>query len=331
MTDGGGEAALLEARDLRLVFPRAAGGELTALFDVSFSLAAGERLGVVGESGAGKSLLAFALINLVAAPGRVVGGQVLFAGEDILAAPPERLRRLRGREIAMIFQDPMTTLNPVLTIGEQLAECARAHLGASAARAGEIAAQKLREVALPALAARMDAYPHELSGGMRQRVVVAAALMADPKIVVADEPTTALDVTIQAGVMRLLRGLAERRGLGLILISHDLGLISQNTGRVLVMYAGRVVESGPTRQVVAEPSHPYTRGLIAALPERARERRFFQIPGAMPPLARMPGGCPFHPRCFAADDRCRVETPLLRDLGGGRFAACHHIEKARAG
>ena len=314
---------LLEVRNLRVEFP-VRFGTLSALRDVSFSLDAGRALGIVGESGAGKSLVAFSLLNLLAPPGRVVGGEVIFEGRDLLKLPPEELRKIRGGRMAMIFQDPMTTLNPVLTVGEQLAECLLAHQNVSAREARRAAEERLREVAIPDPAARMDSYPHELSGGMRQRVVIAAALMTAPALIVADEPTTALDVTIQAEIMALLARLRRTRNMALILISHDLALVSQAADEALVMYAGKAAERAPAAELIARPLHPYTRGLLGALPDNADANgRFRQIPGAMPPLSAVPTGCAFHPRCPRAQALCRENDPPIRGAGNGREVACH--------
>ena len=301
-------AALLSAENLRVDFLRRR-GSLSALRDVSFSLSAGDRLGIVGESGAGKSLAAAALLNLIPPPGEIAKGKVVFEGRDLLSLSSAELREVRGRRIAMIFQDPLTTLNPVLTIGKQLTECLQAHGIASGVDAKRIAIARLREVSIPSPEERMRAYPHELSGGMRQRVVIAAALICDPSLIVADEPTTALDVTTQADIMSLLAALCESRGMALILISHDLGLVSQITDDILVMYAGKVAERGKTAEVIAKPRHPYTRGLLSSLTRREAGGRFYQIPGNMPPLDAIPRGCAFHPRCEFAKERCRAESP----------------------
>ena len=311
---------LLQANDIRLEFPQPHGA-LLALRSVSFSLAAGERLGVVGESGAGKSLLAHTLVNLPPPPGRIVGGEVLFEGEDLLALPPAKIRRIRGRRIAMIFQDPMTTLNPVLTVGEQLTECLEAHGIAAGAQARQLAVKRLRDVAIPSPEERMRAYPHELSGGMRQRVVIAAALITEPALIIADEPTTALDVTTQAEIMALLTSLCRQRGMSLMLITHDLSLLAQTTDSIMVMYSGLVIERGATAQVTHAPQHPYTQGLLASLLQRDGNR-FYQIPGNMPPLAAIPSGCPFHPRCAHAKPRCTEQQPSLTATATAAVA-CH--------
>ena len=310
---------------LSLVFPSEDGPPLPALTDVSFTLAPGERLGVVGESGAGKSLLASAVINLVAPPGKITAGTVRFAGRNLLALPQKEMRKARGRKIASVFQDPMTTLNPVLTIGDQLTEILAAHRIAQGADAENIALQKLREVAIPSPDKRMRAYPHELSGGMRQRVIIAAALIAEPDLIVADEPTTALDVTTQAEIMHLLVSLCAARRMALILITHDLGLLAQTTDSIMVMYAGRVVERGPTAEITRAPRHPYTRGLLAALGGRNAEGRFAQIPGNMPPLSAIPAGCAYHPRCPHARDKCRSDIPAM-SAQTGPAVSCHFAD-----
>ena len=308
---------LLSARDLHVGFRRRH-DILPALRGVSFSLSSGERLGIVGESGAGKSLAAAALLNLIPPPGQITGGEVLLEGRDLLSLPPEELRRVRGRRIAMIFQDPLTTLNPVLTIGRQLTECLQAHEVADGENAQQMAIARLREVAIPSPEERMHSYPHELSGGMRQRVVIAAAMICNPALIVADEPTTALDVSVQADIMALLARLCESRGMALILISHDLSLVSQMTDKILVMYAGRIVERGATAEVISRPRHPYTRGLLASLTRRAAGGKFYQIPGQMPPPDALPQGCAFHPRCDFARAICKQKTPL-EESG----VACH--------
>ena len=319
---------LLEIKNLQVEFS-ARGKIFPALRGISLSLEAGERLGIVGESGAGKSLAAFAVLNLVPPPGRISGGEILFDGRNLLRLSPSELRAIRGDRIAMIFQDPMTTLNPVMTVGEQMTETLKAHRRISNAEAQRLAVAKLREVAIPSPQSRFDSYPHELSGGMRQRVVIAIALLADPSLIIADEPTTALDVTIQAEIMALLAHLCEARGASLILITHDLGLVSQATDRAAVMYAGKIAEVGKTEELINRPRHPYTKGLLDALPKPnpdSANRRFRQIPGTMPSLAQMPNGCAFHPRCEFADDICRRgESPPSREIAN-RIVACHFAD-----
>ncbi len=322
--------AILEIRNLEVRFPMR-GGELTAIRDVSFSIDRGERLGIVGESGAGKSVAAFAILRLIGRPGYISGGQILFKGNDLAALSPEQLRRFRGNQITMMFQDPMMTLNPVLTIGTQMIECLQTHKGMGKQEARAVAVEKLRAVAIPSPEARIDQYPHELSGGMRQRVVIAIALLTDPAIIIADEPTTALDVTIQSEIMALLLELCESRQVALILITHDLGVVAEVTRRAIVMYAGRIVEEGPTRHIIEQARHPYTHGLIDALPERTRPgQRLNQIPGSMPSLMQIPTGCAFHPRCEYARELCRREVPGYTRFDHSRVA-CHRVAALEKG
>lgn len=321
---------LLTVSNLQMTLTLADGAVLPALRAISFSLARSERLGVVGESGAGKSLLAQAIINLPPAAATIPAGEVWFGGNNLLGITDEALRQIRGRRIATIFQDPMTTLNPVLTIGEQLTEALDAHGIAErkSKDARERAIARLREVAIPEAAERFYAYPHELSGGMRQRVVIAAALITEPALIIADEPTTALDVTTQAEIMALLTALCQKRQMGLILITHDLSLLSQTTDSIMVMYAGRVVEYGATAQVTRAARHPYTRGLLAALQNHDARGRFYQIPGNMPPLSAIPPGCAFHPRCTYARDACKQTPPPLQSNNTALSAtACYRSDE----
>ncbi len=314
--------ALLEINHLEVRFPLRS-GELTALRDVSFSIRRGERLGIVGESGAGKSVAAFSILNLISRPGYIAGGEILFDGKDIARMNEKELSAIRGNRITMIFQDPMMTLNPVLTIGTQMIECLRTHRGMSDKEALKVAVDKLEKVRIPSARARIDQYPHELSGGMRQRVVIAIALLTQPDLIIADEPTTALDVTIQAEIMALLLELCEQENLALILITHDLGVVSQVTQRTIVMYAGRIIEEGPTRQIITQPRHPYTEGLIHALPENSKSgQRLNQIPGSMPSLAEIPSGCSFHPRCEHSMPVCLKQIPEFSGSEHSRVA-CH--------
>ncbi|SFM40426.1 ABC transporter ATP-binding protein [Marinobacter pelagius] len=316
--------ALLEVKNLDVRFA-VRGGDLTALRGISFSLDKGERLGLVGESGAGKSVAAFSILNLIAQPGYIAGGQILFEGKDLAAMSERELRKIRGNRIAMIFQDPMMTLNPVLTIGTQMVEAILAHRNISKKEARAIALDRLQKVQIPSPEKRLDQYPHELSGGMRQRVIIAIALLLDPEIIIADEPTTALDVTIQAEIMDLLLNLCEQENVALMLITHDLGVVSQVTQRMLVMYSGRIIEQGPTREIINDAQHPYTQGLINALPQMGEPgARLFQIPGSMPSLKNVPSGCPFHPRCNFATEQCKQAMPeYVRS--GNVAVACYEV------
>jgi peptide/nickel transport system ATP-binding protein len=323
--------ALLEVNHLDVHFALRK-GDVHALRDINFTLERGERLGIVGESGAGKSVAAFALLNLIAKPGFIAGGEVNFEGKTLNTMSERRLRKVRGNRISMIFQDPMMTLNPVLSIGEQMIECLKAHRRITSKRARAIALDKLHQVQIPSPETRLAQYPHELSGGMRQRVIIAIALLLDPDIIIADEPTTALDVTIQAEIMALLLNLCEQHNVGLILITHDLGVVSQVTQRMLVMYAGRVIEQGPTREIINDPQHPYTQGLINALPQMATPgEQLNQIPGSMPSLDNLPSGCAFHPRCGFVERAdgttrraCIDEVPGFVTSGNCQ-AACHMV------
>jgi len=312
---------VLEVHDLRVEFPTRR-GTLTALDGVSFDIAPGEVLGVVGESGAGKSMTGAAIIGLLEPPGRIASGQILLNGRRIDNLPYEQMRLIRGKEIGAIFQDPLTTLNPLYTVGRQLAETMLAHLDISAAEARKRAVHWLEMVGIPAAAQRIESYPHEFSGGMRQRVVIALALCAEPKLIVADEPTTALDVSIQAQVIALLKRLSREQGTAMMLVTHDMGVIAETADRVAVMYAGRIAEIGPVREVVKHPRHPYSAGLMAAIPPLDQKvEHLAQIEGAMPRLTAIPRGCAFNPRCVHVFDRCRVERPELIPAGRTR-AAC---------
>jgi len=312
--------ALLEVDRLRIEFPTRR-GTLTAIDGVSFTIEAGEVLGVVGESGAGKSLTGAAVIGLLEPPGRIAGGEIRLAGLRIDRLPPEEMRRIRGREIGAIFQDPLTSLNPLYTVGRQLTETILAHLNMSAAQARARAIALLEATGIPAAAERIDHYPHQFSGGMRQRVVIALALAAEPKLVIADEPTTALDVSIQAQIIALLRRLCRERGTAFMLVTHDMGVIAETADRVAVMYAGRIVEIGPVAEVIHRPRHPYTIGLMGAIPSiTATRERLEQIDGAMPRLNAIPEGCAFNPRCGHAMPVCREQRPALEDRGATRVA-----------
>ncbi|GAB4562725.1 MAG: ABC transporter ATP-binding protein [Rhizobacter sp.] len=315
---------LLEVKNLRVEFP-SRHGTLLALDDVSFSIQPGEVLGVVGESGAGKSLTGAAIIGLLDPPGRVAGGEIRFEGRRIDNLPYEEMRKLRGRHIGAIFQDPLTSLNPLYTVGRQLTETIRTHLPMSAAQARERAIDLLQETGISAAAQRIDQYPHQFSGGMRQRVVIALALAANPKLIVADEPTTALDVSVQAQIIQLLKRLCKEHGAAVMLITHDMGVIAETCDRVAVMYAGRLAEIGPVQDVIHLPAHPYTHGLMGAIPAMNEDReRLLQIDGAMPRLNAIPPGCAFNPRCPRVMDRCHVERPELLAAGPTRAACWLH-------
>ena len=322
---------LLEVEHLRVQFPTRR-GTLTAVDDVSFEIGEGEVLGVVGESGAGKSITGTAIIGLIEPPGRIAGGRILFEGERIDDLPYEKLRRIRGKRIGTIFQDPLTSLNPLYSIGRQLVETILTHTELTQAQARRRAIDLLAEVGIPSPAQRVDHYPHQFSGGMRQRVVVALALCANPRLVIADEPTTALDVSIQAQIIALLKKLCREHGTAVMLITHDMGVIAETADRVAVMYAGRVVEVGPLREVVKRPRHPYTVGLMGSIPKLEGERsRLVQIDGSMPRLDRIPAGCAFHPRCPQAFARCERERPELMSDGLARAACWLYAPLARTG
>jgi peptide/nickel transport system ATP-binding protein len=320
--------ALLEVRNLRVEF-NTRRGTLVAVDDVSFDIAPGEVLGVVGESGAGKSITGTAIIGLLERPGRVAGGQVLLEGSRIDNLPPEAMRKIRGRKIGAIFQDPLTSLNPLFTIGSQIVETIQEHLPMNAGQARARAIELLGEVGIPAPERRIDHFPHQFSGGMRQRVVIALALCANPRLIIADEPTTALDVSIQAQIIQLLKRLCRDHGTAVMLITHDMGVIAETADRVAVMYAGRIVELGPVQQVIHDPQHPYTTGLMGSIPAVGQEvERLPQIEGSMPRLNAIPPGCAFNPRCPRVFDRCRVDRPaLLR--ANKTLAACWLHEPER--
>ncbi|RZJ85555.1 MAG: ABC transporter ATP-binding protein [Massilia sp.] len=314
-------APLLEVSHLRVEFPTRH-GTLLALDDISFAIAPGEILGVVGESGAGKSLTGAAIIGLLDPPGRIAAGEIRLAGRRIDNLPYEQLRRVRGREIGAVFQDPLTSLNPLYTVGQQLVETITTHLDLTASQAKQRAIELLASTGIPAPAARIDHFPHQFSGGMRQRVVIALALAAAPKLIVADEPTTALDVSIQAQIIALLKKVCREQGAAVMLITHDMGVIAETCDRVAVMYAGRIAEIGPVADVIHRPAHPYTVGLMGSIPAMDEDReRLLQIDGAMPRLTAIPPGCAFNPRCPRVVERCRVDRPELAPVGD-TSAAC---------
>jgi peptide/nickel transport system ATP-binding protein len=315
-----GSNALLEVHNLRVEFPTRR-GTLVAVDDISFHIDEGEVLGVVGESGAGKSLTGSAIIGLLEPPGRIAGGQVVLGGRRIDNLPYEQMRRVRGREIGMVFQDPLTSLNPLYTVGRQLVETLQTHtnLGEQAAR--QRAIELLSEVGIPSAAIRIDQYPHQFSGGMRQRVVIALALCANPRLIIADEPTTALDVSIQAQIITLLKRLCREHGAAVMLITHDMGVIAETADRVAVMYAGRLAEVGAVDQVIRRARHPYTEGLMGSIPKVGHDaERLVQIDGSMPRLTEIPRGCAFHPRCPKALERCSAERPELIPVDGAQVA-----------
>ena len=313
---------LLEVRDLRVTFP-GTGNEVSPVDGVTFSIDAGETLALVGESGSGKTLTSLALVRLVPLPGRIAAGSsIRFGGTDLLALGPGALRQVRGRRIGMVFQDPMTSLNPVLTVGDQISETIRAHFPVSRAEARGRSEALLLEVGLGDTAGRYDTYPHQLSGGMRQRVMLAIALAAEPELLVADEPTSALDVTIQAQILALLDQLKSSRRMSVLLISHNLGVVAGRSDRVAVMYAGRIVEEAPTDRLFAAPAHPYTQGLLASLPRlRGPRRPLKAIPGMVPRPEAWPPGCRFHPRCAQVMPQCTSEPPIVAP-GEGRWSRC---------
>jgi len=320
-------APLLQVEHLKIEFPTRH-GTLTAIDDISFEIAAGEVLGVVGESGAGKSLTGAAIIGLLEPPLRIGGGRILFDGQRIDNLSAEKMRRMRGKSIGAIFQDPLTSLNPLYTIGRQLTETIRTHLDMDERAARRRAVELLQEVGIPGAAQRLDAYPHQFSGGMRQRVVIALALAANPRLIIADEPTTALDVSIQAQIITLLKRLCRDHGMAVMLVTHDMGVIAETADRVAVMYAGRIAEIGPVREVIKHPKHPYTVGLMGSIPTIGHDlERLRQIDGAMPRLGGIPTGCAFNPRCAEVFDRCRRERPNLLQTGGTE-AACWLYDEA---
>ena len=319
--------AVLSVRDLRVEFSTRH-GTLVALDGVSFDIAPGEVLGMVGESGAGKSLTGSAIIGLLEPPGRMTGGEILLRGRRIDNLPAREMRGIRGKRIGMVFQDPLTSLNPLYTIAEQLIETIRTHRPLTASQARLRAIELLDRVGIPAAARRIDDYPHHFSGGMRQRVVIALALCADPELVIADEPTTALDVSVQAQIIDLIKEISAEKGVAVLLITHDMGVIAETADRVAVLYAGRLAEVGPTQDIIRDPRHPYTRGLMESIPTLTQNAtRLVQIPGAMPRLSDIPVGCAFNPRCPNVTDHCRTARPSLLPLQASREVACWQADK----
>jgi peptide/nickel transport system ATP-binding protein len=313
---------VLSVRNLQVEF-KTRRRALHAIDGVSFDIAKGEVLGVVGESGAGKSVTGSAVIGLIDPPGRIAGGEIRLSGLRIDNLPPDEMRRLRGKRIGMIFQDPLTSLNPLYRIGDQIVETIRTHMSLSEQAARKRAIDLLAEVGIPAPEKRIDGYPHQFSGGMRQRVVIALAICAEPELIIADEPTTALDVSVQAQIIALIKRLGCDHGTAVMLVTHDMGVIAETCDRVAVMYSGRIAEIGPVQDVIKNPLHPYAKGLMGAIPTLTGEdHRLVQIPGAMPRLSAIPPGCPFNPRCAQAFDRCRVERPEPL-AHGAQAVACH--------
>jgi peptide/nickel transport system ATP-binding protein len=321
---------VLSVRNLVVEIPTRT-GVLKPVDRVSYDIAPGEILGVVGESGAGKSMTGNAVIGLLDRPARITGGEILLHGRRIDDLGRDDMRRIRGKEIGMVFQDPLTSLNPLLRIGDQLTETMLEHLDLTADEARDRAIAALDEVGIPAAASRIDSYPHEFSGGMRQRVVIALALCAEPALVIADEPTTALDVSVQAQIIALLKRLCRERGTAVMLVTHDMGVIAEAADRVAVMYAGRLAELGAVREVVQRPRHPYTEGLMGSTPLASRgQRRLRQIPGSMPRLGKLPDGCAFYPRCPKAQEACRVEPGPTLAADQGRAACWFPVEQTEA-
>lgn len=314
---------LLQVKHLRTWFETFK-GTVRAVDDISFDIRRGEVLAVVGESGGGKSVTGFSIIRLIDEPGHIVSGEIVFDGRDIMKLPEHEMNRLRGRDISMVFQDPMTSLNPVYTIGQQIDEMLALHTPLSRAERHAESIRLLKAVGISNAEARLKNYPHQFSGGMRQRVVIAIALAAKPKLIIADEPTTALDVTIQAQILRLMTSLIRAEGCSLMLITHDLAVVSEIADRINVMYCGKIVESGTARDVIDRSLHPYTAGLIRSIPDLERtQKRLDTIPGIVPNMFNLPAGCYFSPRCSFARERCRLEAPQLREVEPGHCAACH--------
>lgn len=323
-----GHGPLLEVRDLQVEF-RTKAGVAQAINGLDFTLNAGETLAILGESGSGKSVTAQTIMGILdMPPGHIAGGEIRYRGEDLLTMPAEKRRKLRGASISMIFQDALSSLNPVLPVGWQIAEMFRVHRGMKRKEARERAVEMMRRVGIPAAEKRVGDFPHQFSGGMRQRIMIAMAIALDPDVLIADEPTTALDVTVQAQVMRLLKELQVEYNMGLILITHDLGVVADVADKIAVMYAGRVMETADVFEIYRRPAHPYTRGLLQSIPRvDGQDDRLKAIPGLPPMLTDMPTGCPFNPRCEFATDRCRTERPDLRQVASGHASACHYAEK----
>lgn len=320
---------LIEVKNLKTYF-YTEDGEVPAVDGVTFHIGKGETLGVVGESGCGKSVTSLSIMRLIPdPPGKIVDGEIFFEGEDLVKKPESAMRRIRGNEIAMIFQEPMTSLNPVYTVGDQIAEAIQLHQGLNKREALEKSIEMLRLVGIPSPEQRVKEYPHQLSGGMRQRVMIAMALSCNPKMLIADEPTTALDVTIQAQILELMKDLKQKLGMAIMLITHDLGVIAEMAERVIVMYAGKIVEEADVFSLFEKPLHPYTKGLVASIPRLDQEKgeKLHVIEGVVPNPLNMPDGCRFHPRCPYATDKCVAEEPPLQEVAEGRYSACWHWEQ----
>ncbi|HEX8175198.1 MAG TPA: ABC transporter ATP-binding protein [Pyrinomonadaceae bacterium] len=322
---------ILEVRDLKTYF-YTEDGTVKAVDGISFDLKRGETLGIVGESGSGKSVTNLSIIRLIPdPPGRIVSGEIIFDGQDVMALPTEEVRKIRGKRISMIFQDPMTSLNPFMRISKQLMELTRLHLGYNKSQAYEHAIKMLETVGIPDARSRVDGYPHEFSGGMRQRVMIAMALSCEPELLIADEPTTALDVTIQAQILELIKKLKQETGTSVILITHDLGVVAGMTDHIIVMYAGKVFEQAPTNELFQCPGNPYTKGLLRSVPDPTSEQgALYQIPGLPPDVAHLPPGCPFAPRCERAEEICTREFPPFVQLTSEHFSLCHFAEEVYA-
>ena len=323
---------LLEVRDLKTYF-EADDGIVKAVDGISFQLQRGETLGIVGESGSGKSVTNLSIIRLIPdPPGKIVGGEVIFKGQDILLLPPDAVRKIRGRRISMIFQDPMTSLNPFMKISKQLMEMTQLHLGHTRAQAYEHAVKMLETVGIPDARTRAESYPHEFSGGMRQRVMIAMALSCEPELLIADEPTTALDVTIQAQILELIKKLKQETGTSVILITHDLGVVAGMTDHVIVMYAGKIFEQAKTKELFTRPGNPYTKGLLRSVPDPTAEQgKLYQIPGLPPDVAHLKPGCPFAERCERAEEICRREFPPFVELTPDHHSLCHFANEVYGG
>jgi oligopeptide transport system ATP-binding protein len=327
-----GDGTILSVRDLKTYF-NTEDGVVRAVDGVTFELKRGETLGIVGESGSGKSVANLSVMRLIPEPpGEIVGGEIIFDGTDVRALSIDDVRKIRGKRIAMIFQDPMTSLNPFMKISRQLMEVTRLHLGHTKREAYDHAIKMLKTVGIPDAEARANGYPHEFSGGMRQRVMIAIALSCDPELLIADEPTTALDVTIQAQILELIKDLKTRMGTSVILITHDLGVVAGMTEKIIVMYAGKVFEQAPTKELFATPANPYTKGLLKSVPDPAHERGepLYQIPGLPPDVAHLPPGCPFAPRCYRAEDICRTEFPPFVQINENHHSLCHFANEVYA-